>query len=115
MGKFVIKKGKNKQYYFNLKARNGERILSSESYTSKQACENGIDSVKLNASLNHQYEKLKSSNNEYYFVLKSANGQIVGTSEMYETVSGRDNGILSVKTNAPTAPIVVEEQQVEEL
>jgi uncharacterized protein YegP (UPF0339 family) len=114
MGKFVIKKGKNNQYYFNLKARNGEKIFSSEGYTSKQACQNGIDSVKLNAPLNHQYEKLKSGNGEYYFVLKSANGQIIGTSEMYETVSGRDNGMVSVKANAPTAP-VVEEQIVEDL
>ena len=40
-----------------------------------------------------------------YFNLKAANGEIIGTSQMYENASNRDNGIESVKTNAPTAEI----------
>ncbi len=38
-------------------------------------------------------------------ILKATNGQIIGTSEMYEAASGRDNGIESVKTNAPAATV----------
>ena len=34
---------------------------------------------------------------------RAANNQVIGTPEMYETAVGRDNGIESVKTNAPTA------------
>lgn len=45
-GKFEIDKASNGQYIFRLKAGNGEIILSSEQYTSKGACENGVDSVK---------------------------------------------------------------------
>ncbi len=37
MGKFVIKTGTNGQYYFSLKSSNGEKILSSEGYTTKPA------------------------------------------------------------------------------
>lgn len=37
------------QYWFRLIAANGEKILSSEGYTSKQSCKNGIESVKSNA------------------------------------------------------------------
>ena len=44
-----------------------------------------------------------STNNKYFFNLRAANNQVIGTSEMYETAAGRDNGIESVKTNAPTA------------
>lgn len=47
--KFEIKKSKNDQFYFNLKAGNGEIIATSESYTTKQGCKNGIESVKINA------------------------------------------------------------------
>lgn len=108
MGKFVIKTGSNSQYYFNLKADNGQTILSSEGYTTKTSCQNGIDSVKANAKSDSNYDKRTSSNGKYYFNLKAANGQVIGTSEMYETSSGRDNGIESVKTNAP-GTIVVEE------
>ncbi|MBN2879739.1 MAG: YegP family protein [Clostridia bacterium] len=47
--KFIIKKDKSGQYRFNLKAGNGEIIATSESYTSKAGCKNGIESVKKNA------------------------------------------------------------------
>jgi hypothetical protein len=108
MGKFVIKTGTNGQYYFSLKAGNGEKILSSEGYITKSACQNGIDSVKGNAKDDSKYTKITSTNGKYYFNLKATNGQVIGTSEMYETSSGRDNGIESVKTNAPGASVVEE-------
>jgi uncharacterized protein YegP (UPF0339 family) len=37
--------------------------------------------------------------------LKATNGQSIGSSEMYETVASRDNGIESVKKNAPDAEV----------
>ena len=49
MGKFVVKQSKNEQFFFNLKAANGEVIGTSEMYTTLKACENGIASVKKNA------------------------------------------------------------------
>jgi uncharacterized protein YegP (UPF0339 family) len=49
-GKFVVTKGKSGQYHFNLKAGNGEIIATSESYKSKAAALNGIESVKKNAT-----------------------------------------------------------------
>ena len=42
---------------------------------------------------------------KHYFNLKATNGQIIGTSELYEATSGMENGIASVKTNAPKAPV----------
>lgn len=108
MGKFVIKTGTNGQYYFSLKADNGQKILASEGYTTKSACNNGIDSVKANAKDDSKYDKKTSTNGKYYFNLKATNGQIIGTSEMYESTAGRDNGIESVKTNAPGVSVVEE-------
>ena len=106
MGKFIISKRKNGESQFILEAGNGEPILRSEGYTSKAACENGIESVKKNAVEESLFEALKSSNGKYYFNLKSTNGQVIGTSEMYESDSGRDNGIKSVMKNAPEAEVV---------
>lgn len=40
---------KNGQYYFNLKASNGQVIGTSEMYKSKEGMEKGIASVKANA------------------------------------------------------------------
>ena len=47
--KFEMYKDKADEYRFRLKARNGEIIATSEGYTSKASCENGIESVKKNA------------------------------------------------------------------
>ncbi|KIC90949.1 YegP family protein [Flavihumibacter sp. ZG627] len=108
MGKFVIKKGKDDQFYFSLKAGNGERILGSEGYTTLPACNNGIESVKSNASNDARYERKTAANGKHYFILKAGNGQVIGNSEMYETASSRDNGIESVKKNAAEAPTEME-------
>lgn len=105
MGKFEIKKRSNGDYQFNLKGGNGQTILNSEGYSSKASCMNGIESVKTNSQIEARFEKKESSNNKYYFNLKASNGQIIGSSEMYESSSGRDNGIKSVMENAPESTI----------
>ncbi len=48
-GKFEIKEGSGGKFRFNLKAGNGQIILSSESYESKQGAEKGVESVQKNA------------------------------------------------------------------
>lgn len=50
MGKFIISTRKNGEFQFNLKAGNGQTILASEGYSTKGACENGVESVRKNAS-----------------------------------------------------------------
>lgn len=105
MGTFVISKRKNGEFQFNLKAGNGQTILTSEGYTTKANCMNGIDSVKKNSTEDSRYERKTSANGKFYFNLKATNGQVIGTSEMYESENSRDNGIESVKKNAPDADI----------
>ena len=108
MGKFVITKRTNGESQFNLKAGNGQTILTSEGYTTKAACTNGIESVKTNSQDDGRYDRKESTNGKPYFNLKASNGQIIGSSEMYESVAARENGIESVKKNAPDA--VVDDQ-----
>ena len=108
MSKFTIKTGTDGQFYFNLKANNGEIILGSEGYTSRAGCDNGIESVRKNSQDSSSYEKLTAKNGKFYFNLKAGNGQVIGKSQMYETEDGRDNGISSVMKNAPDATVEVE-------
>lgn len=104
MGYFkLFKSEKNGEYYFNLKAGNHETILASEGYKSKSGAENGIESVQNNATDDSNYDRKEAKNGQFYFNLKASNGQIIGTSEMYTTKAARDNGIESVKKNAPGA------------
>jgi len=57
-GKFEVYSDKTGKYRFRLKAPNGEIIVVSESYNSKAACMNAIDSVKKNVT-NATVEQLK--------------------------------------------------------
>jgi uncharacterized protein YegP (UPF0339 family) len=100
----VFKSAANSQYYFNLKSANGEKILSGEGYHTKQACLNGIASVKANAPFDSRYDRKESYSN-YTFNLNAANGEIVGRSENYNSSYGRENGISAVKRDAPDSPI----------
>lgn len=102
-GKFELKTAKNGKFHFNLKAGNGQIILSSEMYDSKSSAENGIASVQKNAGDDARYERKMSGKGEPYFTLKASNGQVIGKSEMYSSASAMENGITSVKTNAPGA------------
>lgn len=106
--KFEIFKDKKEEFRFRLNAKNGETILASEGYTSKQNCENGIKSVQKNSLHHGRFEKSEAKNGKFYFVLKAGNGEVIGQSQMYSSKAGRDNGMLSVVTNASGAEVVVE-------
>ncbi|MBR9860005.1 YegP family protein [bacterium] len=103
--KFLVKTDAQGKYRFNLTAKNGQVILSSQGYSSKSGCTNGIESVKKNGVDDDRYDRLEAKNGSFYFNLKAGNGEIIGSSEMYTTKAARDNGIESVKTNAPEAGI----------
>lgn len=101
--KFEIKQASNSQYMFNLKAGNGQIILTSEMYSSKSGAENGVASVKTNAPLDERYERKTSNDGSHYFALRAANHQVIGTSQRYASAAAMEAGIASVKENAPSA------------
>lgn len=105
MGKFVISKRKNGEFQFNLLAGNGQVILTSEGYSSKPSCMNGVKSVMKNAADVKRFDPKVAKNGKVYFTLKAGNGQVIGKSEMYESQASCDNGIASVKKNAPGAKV----------
>ena len=102
-GKFELKTAANGKVHFNLKAGNGQIILSSEMYETKAAAQNGIASVQKNAAEEGRYERRKAANGDPFFVLKAGNGEQIGRSETYSSDSAMEHGIDSVKTNAPGA------------
>ena len=119
IGKFVIKDTKT-GVKFDLKASNGEVILTSEVYKSEKSCRNGVASVAKNAAVAaiedqtvEGYEPQKCPKFEIYtdkagetrFRLKAKNGQNIGSSEGYKSMKSCKNGIASVVKNAPEAAV----------
>jgi uncharacterized protein len=105
-GKFVVDRARNGQFYFNLRAANGEPILKSEMYVTRASAEHGIASVRVNAPLDERYDRKVDKSGAPYFNLKAGNHEIIGTSESYSSAAARDNGIESVKKNAPDAAVL---------
>lgn len=119
MSKFVIR-NVSTGVKFDLKAANGEVILTSEVYTSQAACRRGIESVRKNASnakLENQteegwktvthpkFEMYQDKGGAFRFRLKARNGEIIAVSEGYTAKNSCLNGIESVKKNAMDAVI----------
>ena len=122
MGKFVIRNVAS-GIKFDLKATNGQVIATSEVYTTEASCRNGIESVMKNAPIANvedqtvenfetvthpKFEMYEDKGGEFRFRLKARNGEIIATSEGYTTKANCENGIESVKKNAPEAQIVEE-------
>lgn len=104
-GWYELSSNEGGKFSFVLKAGNGEVILRSQSYAGESGARNGIASVQANAPNDAMYERKEASDGRTFFNLKAANGQIIGTSQMYKSESGRDNGIESVKSNGPSTTI----------
>jgi y4mF family transcriptional regulator len=98
MAEFILSKNTNGLYYFRLTANNGQILLTSEGYVSKVGCLNAVHSVKSNGKDQNRYDKRTTSSGKYYFNLKATNGQIIGTSEIYETAASRDNAIKTMQS-----------------
>ncbi|MAS87324.1 MAG: hypothetical protein CMH30_05025 [Micavibrio sp.] len=105
MGKFTLFTGRNGQFYWNLKAANGETLCHSEGYTTKQNAKNGIEACKI-YSQGANFTFLIGKDSQHYWNLKASNGQIVCQSEGYVSKQGAENGARSCRENAPNAPIV---------
>lgn len=122
MSKFVIR-AVNSGVKFDLRAANGQSILTSEVYTTMAACRKGIASVVKNAPgakienqteenwkslTNPKFEMYQDKSGFYRFRLKARNGEIIAVSELYTAKAGCLNGIESVKKNAQDAEIMEE-------
>jgi hypothetical protein len=91
------------QYWYHLRADNGEIVQSGEGYTAKTSCENGIRAVQANCQPQRFQSFLESG--QYGFNHVAVNGEIIGRSEKYTTAQSRDHGIQVVLQEALTARI----------
>ena len=103
-GYFEMKTRPDEQFMFNLNA-GAEVILTSEAYTTKSACMNGIESVKKNAPDESRYRRTTTPEGTFRFALDAANGQVIGSSGYYETAAARDDAVEFLRKNAPDAEV----------
>lgn len=98
-GKYELKKTPKGKFMFNLKAGNGQVVLTSEQYEQKRSAMNGIKSVGKNATDDARFDRKVAKNGKPFFTLVARNGEVIGKSQMYASTATMNKGIASVKTN----------------
>lgn len=118
MGKFSLRKTAT-GHLFHLVAANGQDIAASEVYETRAACVKGIRSVQKYAAgakfadltlgepgvTNPRFELFLDKRGDYRFRLRSRNGAVIAASGAHSTRAACENGIESVRRNAPDAEI----------
>ncbi len=111
-GKWVIYSkfsGEDKIYYFELYANNGEKLLSSEEYTTYIGAVNGIQTHKKNIEQDNFRISL-TKRGDYIYKLLNGNGQLLCLGEHYRTKRLCQNAVDSVKRFAISSPLLTEEK-----
>ena len=101
--KFQVVFGKNGEYYFQLRAENGEIILKSNAYPTQLECVVGIDHVKNNAQNESGYTIRTTANGQYYFTFGTYGA--IGTSETYTSRVVMEKALETVRYIAPNAAV----------
>lgn len=119
MEKFIIRETPT-GIKFDLKAENGDVLVTSEVYSGEAACLDGVNSVKNSsageiedqtaepvAEKKHpKFELYTDKGGDYRFRLKARNGKIVATSGSFKSADAALAVIAAVKEGAPEAEIV---------
>ena len=104
-GWFDVSKSKADEFFFVLKADNGEIVMTSEMYQSRDSADTGIASVRANSGEDFNYERANAGEGKFHFNLRAANHEVIGASQMYATMETREAGIDSVKHNGTTTTV----------
>ncbi|MDH3707919.1 MAG: YegP family protein [Acidimicrobiia bacterium] len=103
--KYDLKKARGGEFVFNLKAANGQVVLTSERYKAKASANKGIESVRTNAKKERQFDRRRAKNGKPYFVLLAGNGEPIGRSQMYSSKAAMEKGVRCVKKDGPKARV----------
>lgn len=124
-GKYVIRKT-NAGFKFDLKSENGEVVATSMVYSSIAACISGAEMLRSIAAAevedqtvegyavkeNPKYELYIDKSGEFRFRLKDKNGDILAVGEGYKSKANCNNGVTSIKKNAPDAEVIEESKMM---
>ena len=94
-------------FYFELFANNGEKLLSSEEYTTYIGAVNGIQTHKTNIEKNNFRISL-TKRGDYIYKLLNGNGQLLCLGEHYKTKSRCQRAVESVQRFAANSPVLTD-------
>jgi len=125
--KYQVYKDVTNKFRFRLRALNNKIVAVSQAYESKAGCTNGVKSVQKNCQSpiedktiesetlpNPKYEIFVDANFEFRFNLIAPNGQIITSSQAYNTKQGCIKGVEAVKNSCGADIEDLTVQQIDE-
>lgn len=106
-GKWVISP-MNGGYTFELRASNGEKMLSGGHYTTLAGAKGGIETYKNNIKKGN-FRIVQTKMGDYIFQLLNASGKLLAYGADYNTRAGCESALESTRRFAATAPVEVTE------
>ncbi len=98
--------GETGKFRFNVFAKNGQIILSSEQYTTDAAAFNGAFAVQTEGQSASAYTLKENTSGGFYFNVKAQNGEIVGTSQQYTTKAAAQSAMISLQSLLKTLVVL---------
>lgn len=91
-----IRKGSSNDYSFVLKAESGHPLLTSVVYSNKETAENAVSSLHAVQRSRNTFERKTNHSGKFLFNLKNNSGELLGTSQLYQSEAGMENGIKNL-------------------
>lgn len=114
-GKWIIESSEDingeQVYTFYLYANNGEKLLSSEEYTTYIGAVNGIETHKMNIEQGN-FRVTLTKRGDYIYKLLNKNGQLLSLGEHYKTKRRCLNAVESVKRFAKNSPVLTDSKLI---
>lgn len=94
------------KFRFNVHAKNGQVVLSSEQYTTPAAAFNGAFAVQAEGTTAANYSIKENASGGFYFTLQALNGEVIGVSQQYTTRASAASAITSLQSFLPTITVL---------
>ena len=104
-GSWTVEYKRLGEYVAVLCAKNGEPMLSSETYSTEEGARAGIGTIVKNITGGGTFVIYRDKNDNYYFKLKTAGNKFLCVGETYRSKDQCEKAMESVKRLAPTAPV----------
>jgi uncharacterized protein YegP (UPF0339 family) len=92
-------------YHFNMHAKNGQIVVSSEHYTTAAAAYNGAFAVQTEGQSAAAYTVIQNAAGGYYFTVTASNGEVVGTSQQYTTKASAQAAVTATAKLMPAISV----------
>lgn len=95
-----IDKKEDGLYQFILKSENGNTLLKSVPFSTENEIDSALKEVKFLKNSNGKlFERRTNTDGKFLIELKNTDGKIIGSSGLYSSEAGMENGILNISNS----------------